>query len=277
MLPPLMSCLAAVLLLQQPTAAQPPQSPENTGVSALPPISDNSFLIEEAYNQEYGVVQHASMFVRNPRSGAWSYSFAQEWPLNPSARHQLSYSVAAASGPSGTGVGDTWINWRFQARNGSRTAIAPRFSVSLPTGDAQAGRGAGGTGLQFGLPVSIRTKHTAWHSNAAVTVFRHATNDVGEPTGILGLQLGQSAVWLARPRLNVLCEVVFIRQQTTAAVKEWATDLILNPGLRWSHNFASGLQIVPGVSIPIDLRTSEASRWSVLAYLSVEHHFGTQP
>ena len=43
-------------------------------------IQDNSFLIEEAYNQEAGVVQHISAFSR-AEGGAWLYTFTQEWPL----------------------------------------------------------------------------------------------------------------------------------------------------------------------------------------------------
>src|SRR6185312_16420034 len=52
-------------------------------------IQDNSFLIEEAYNQESGVVQHISTFERAD-GGDWAYSFTQEWPLG-GIRHQLSY------------------------------------------------------------------------------------------------------------------------------------------------------------------------------------------
>ena len=45
-----------------------------------PPIQDNSFLVEEAYNQERNVVQHISTFSRLWNSKDWSYSFTQEWP-----------------------------------------------------------------------------------------------------------------------------------------------------------------------------------------------------
>jgi hypothetical protein len=33
---------------------------------SAPPIQDNSFLVEEAYNQNFGVVQHISSFVSAP-------------------------------------------------------------------------------------------------------------------------------------------------------------------------------------------------------------------
>lgn len=35
-------------------------------------IEDNSFLIEEAYNQEYGVIQHINSFQYNLRNKQWA-------------------------------------------------------------------------------------------------------------------------------------------------------------------------------------------------------------
>ena len=46
--------LGVALLAGALTAQEPP----------TPPIADNSFLIEEAYNQDPGVVQHISTFSR---------------------------------------------------------------------------------------------------------------------------------------------------------------------------------------------------------------------
>jgi hypothetical protein len=54
-------------------------------------IQDNSLLIEEAYNQEAGVVQHIATLHR-PDGRQWHFNFTQEWPL-ASQQHQFSYSV----------------------------------------------------------------------------------------------------------------------------------------------------------------------------------------
>ncbi|TAK07500.1 hypothetical protein EPO44_03950, partial [bacterium] len=45
-------------------------------------ISDNSFLLEEAYNQEPGVAQHIfnAVYSNDPRRRGWSFNFTQEWP-----------------------------------------------------------------------------------------------------------------------------------------------------------------------------------------------------
>ena len=57
-------------------------------------IQDNSFLIEEAYNQEFGFVQHISNFIYLADSRDWAYTFTQEWPIT-GIRHQLSYTLIA--------------------------------------------------------------------------------------------------------------------------------------------------------------------------------------
>src|SRR5205085_3623345 len=136
-------------------------------------IQDNSFLVEEAYNQEFGVVQHISSFTRFWNSKDWVYSFTQEWPVPGDARHQLSYTLllqhtGALSG-SGAGIGDVALNYRYQLVGNSHTrlAFAPRLSVLLPTGDTREGRGSGGVGWQTQLPVSfLVTPKLATHWNA---------------------------------------------------------------------------------------------------------------
>ncbi len=68
--------LAAIILLSVNSLGQ--QAPAPT---AAPGIQDNSFLVEEAYNQNFGVVQHISSFTRFFDSKDWNYTFTQEWPV----------------------------------------------------------------------------------------------------------------------------------------------------------------------------------------------------
>ncbi len=104
-------------------------------------ISDNSFLVEEAYNQEPGVVQHIfnAVYLRDPHRHGWPFNFTQEWPLF-SVQHQLSYSIVSSylweEGQLQSGLGDILINYRYQALEEGSTspAFAPRFSLILPTG-----------------------------------------------------------------------------------------------------------------------------------------------
>lgn len=81
-------------------------------------ISDNSFLIEEAYNQEQGEVQHVfnAGYTNDPRRRGWSFNFAQEWWLF-SEHHQVSYSIPfyrlREEGESQRGIGDLLLEYRY--------------------------------------------------------------------------------------------------------------------------------------------------------------------
>jgi hypothetical protein len=268
---PFTCCLAPVvaLLLQQPVGAPAPAvDPE--------PIADNSFLIEEAYNQDRGVVQHISLFTREWRSGAYLYSFTQEWPVDAAPAHQLSYTLQVPSEGDGAGFGDIWFNWRYQSVSTDRLAIAPRVSVSAPTGDAGRGLGAGGVGLQAALPVSVREgDRFVLHSNVSGTIVPRGQDAAGDRAATGALTLGQSVVWLTSPRFNVFLEALVNRESavTGPGTTAWDTTVVIDPAVRWAYTFHNGLQIVPGVGFPITLHGSPDERWSVLGYLSFEHPF----
>ena len=79
-------------------------------------IVDNSFLVEEAYNQERGDLPEHLRGVRSD-TGEWAASFTQEWPA-PSVRHQLSYTLVFDNDTGRGSVGDVAINYRYQLRTG---------------------------------------------------------------------------------------------------------------------------------------------------------------
>lgn len=240
------------------------------------PIQDNSFLIEEAYNQEPGVVQHISTFT-HLSDGSWAYTFTQEWPVPGHEKHQLSYTVVANTDPEfgGYGFGDTLLNYRYQlVGNGeTRVAVAPRISLEIPTGSVTWGRGAGGTGVQFNLPVSIALgRHFVSHSNVGATLVPHACNRDGDRASATSFNAGQSFIWLARPRFNVLVETMYLANASvvSSGQTERSHDFFISPGIRWAHNFASGLQIVPGIGLPVGFGSSSGQK-GIILYLSFEH------
>ncbi|MBI1766169.1 MAG: transporter [Acidobacteria bacterium] len=240
-------------------------------------IQDNSFLIEEAYNQEAGVIQHIHAFSRQ-RNGSFLYTFTQEWPFF-GQKHQLSYTLPSqrVSDPSGndTGLGDIAFNYRYQlvGSGATRWAVAPRLSLLLPNGSVQKGIGAGGVGYQVNLPVStLITPQVVMHWNAGMTVTPAAQNLAREQARTLGYNLGHSVIWLAKPSFHAVFETAWNRYSTVAGPRltEHSDTLFLNPGVRWAHNFRNGTQIVPGISVPLGVGPSNGVQ-GVFLYLSIEH------
>jgi hypothetical protein len=147
----------------------------------------------------------------------------------------------------------------------------------LPTGDERKGLGSGGTGLQGDVPLSlVLSDRWVAHSNAGMTRTFSARNERGERTDTFGWNLGQSVVFHAAVELDLMLEFVWARSEAVAGPGSTAasTTALLNPGIRWAYDFASGLQIVPGVAFPIGVGPSRGQR-SVLVYLSFEHPFRT--
>ena len=240
---------------------------------AAPGIADNSFLIEEAYNQEPGVIQHISAFTRFGE-GDWAYSFTEDWPA-PVQEHQLSVTLPVLAAGGHTGLGDAAINYRYQALDGTRggVAFAPRLSVLLATGDSERGLGSGGAGLQVNLPVSVfRGGRFVTHTNLGATCIPNARGADRASASTVGFNAGQSVIWLARPLVHPLVELAWTRTRSVVGPDrtDHADGLYLSPGIRWAHNLKSGLQIVPGIAIPIGLGPSSGDT-GVLLYLSFEH------
>jgi len=278
-LPPILIALAMAdnTPADPPLVVAPVTAPAGRSLAELnsSPIQDNSFLVEEAYNQEDGVVQHISLF-QHLSTGDWAFTQTDEWPLR-SLKHQLSLTLVAdhAAGFNGAGWGDTYINYRYQlVGNGeTRLAIAPRFSLLLPTGSAAEGRGMGGAGIQVNLPVSVElNRHFVTHWNVGATWVPHAQNELHQNAGSLGANLGQSVVWLVNNRFNALLETASTSSPQVAApgVTTPQHGLYISPGIRWAYNFSNGLQIVPGAGVPVGIGPSRGQR-GVLFYLSFEH------
>ncbi|MEO7476698.1 MAG: transporter [Gemmatimonadales bacterium] len=241
-------------------------------------MADNSFLIEEAYNQEAGVVQHISTFARADGGGPWEYSFTQEWPLG-GIRHQIGYTVPVAHADgAGTGVGDIALNYRYQlvGDEDDLVHVSPRLSLLLPTGNEARGRGAGAVGVQGNLPVSwVVAPAVALHGNAGATLTPSAKGLLGREATTTDFNLGGSVIWRLRRAVNLMLEAVWFSTETPAGAGTTVREesAFLNPGVRWALDFDSGLQVVPGVAYTIGLGPSEGDD-GLFLYLSFEHPFG---
>lgn len=221
------------------------------------PIQDNSFLVEEAYNQEPGVVQHIGNGIRDDETGDWAATFTQEWPVR-SQRHQLGFTLPYVHVGEHEGVGDLFVHWRWQAVGSGETpvAFAPRLSLIVPTGDDDRGRGSGELGAQVNLPLSVTLgKRFVSHLNAGATIVADLDT----------WNAGASLIWLAKPRFNVMLESSYVEGDEDAI-------FLVSPGFRWAHDLENGLQIVPGIAAPIGVGASSGAR-SIFLYLSFEHPY----
>ena len=239
------------------------------------PIQDNSFLLEEAYNQEAGVVQHISnLFFDGPIS-EWLYSLTDEWPLG-GQRHQLSITIPV-EGQTGQrpALADIALNYRLQlvGSGDTRLAVTPRLTFLLPTGSPRVD---GGT---FAWQAAIASSYVAssrfvLHTNVGMTLTPNAETAAGSKGGLVDVLGGQSVVWLAAPRFNVLVEGVLTSvQRFTGSGTQRAreTEGTISPGVRWSYDVGSSLQIVPGVAFPTWINRSGAGLRGLFLYLSFEH------
>ena len=171
-------------------------------------IQDNSFFVEEAYNQEPGVVQHiferAVLFLPTATTKS-PLTFTQEWPVF-SQTHQFSYTIPYTFAESENGIEDVRLNYRLQAlMEGECTpAFAPRFSLVTPTGDADKGFGHDRLGYEINLPFSkIVSDRITLHFNAGGSLFP----DVND-RDLWNYNLGGSAIYAVSKNFNFMLESV---------------------------------------------------------------------
>ncbi len=236
-------------------------------------IQDNSFLIEEAYNQEPGVVQHIQT-LQYMKDGTWGYTFTQEWPIKGQT-HQFSYTIPVShlTDPARTGFGDVALNYRYQLINKGGIALAPRFSLLLPTGKFKRDLGRGALGYQTNIPLSLELSDK-WvtHWNLGATLMPHRKGPDGGKANTFDLNAGASIIYLLSENLNLMLEAVWNSNQSVEVNGATNTDhtFFINPGIRYAIDFKSGLQVVPGVAFPVGIGPSKGER-GMFFYLSFEH------
>jgi len=244
-------------------------------------IEDNSFFIEEAYNQDWGIAQNIFEFFYHPTFPKDSFfTFTQEWPV-PDVRNQFSYTIPYTLFDSGEqGLGDVFLNYRYQALQEEKNIVsfAPRLSLLVPTGSVDKGLGYGTLGLQLNLPFSKRwTNHFITHFNLGMTLLPKAQQEISEDVfskkTLLNMNTGFSAIWLAKRRFNVLLEVLanIGSEVVTDQNINYFAQYIVNPGIRGSIQVGK-VEIVPGLSVPLTWTKTDFEP-GILFYLSIEHPF----
>jgi DtxR family transcriptional regulator, Mn-dependent transcriptional regulator len=264
-----------VLLLLGSTALQA-QTPGPAGEPFK--IADNSFLVEEAFNQEGGIFQN--IFGATRIGGTWAASFTQEWPVISQA-HQFSYTLAFVDDGGQNGLGDTLLNYRYQAvmEGPGRPAFSPRLSLVLPSGNSDNGLGNGSLGLQVNLPFSKQTGDWYWHWNGGVTwlpsaeaTFQRGDIRIDREGTLTSPFLAASAIYRLRPMFHLMLESVLSSDQF---LEETGTSrdatFTLSPGFRGGWNVGDK-QVIVGFALPTSWNDSAST--GAFVYLSYELPFG---
>lgn len=250
---------AAPLLAQQPTA---PAAPDPVRKFE---IQDNSFLVEEAFNQEDGVYQNIFGFIRS--RGEWQLAFTQEWPLGGQT-HQASYTIPFGGYHVANGLGDAMLNYRYQVttETDTRPAFSPRFSLILPTGGPR--RGHDTLGYQVNLPFSKQLRDWYVHWNGGFTSYPGVPSTGGEDVNLFTPHVSASAIWRARPMVHLMMETLFESDEDLDGRQALFTA---SPGVRIGHNIGDK-QLVVGAAVPFTF-SAEEDDWAVLLYFSYELPF----
>ncbi len=236
-------------------------------------IEDNSFYIEEAYNQESHVVQHIfNGYLAPDPDKILQLSFTQEWPVLE-RQHQLSITIPYSSDLHNVnGFGDMLLNYRYQLIDREDIAMSPRFSLIVPTGDSWKRYGNGVVGIQINVPLSHRWNNEfISHYNAGGTILPKAKlSDTFDRGTLTSYFAGTSLIYLANPSFNIMMEILF----TSTGVKgrPRADETIVNPGVRYAINI-DALQIVPGIAFPQTLHRHQKNNSGLFLYLSFEHPY----
>ena len=232
------------------------------------------------------MVQHISSFTRFWNSKDWNYSFTQEWPV-PEMNATNSATRWWLCTPE-----------RFLTPGRHRRCC---LELPLPVGGKRrhahrllASRQPDPSHRRF-IPGTGRGQFRCADQSS---VERRSQSETGQPlecrrdvlsscSGLAsaiaprsaGYNVGQSFIWLVHARFNVMLETCVCPVAAVVVAKnrtEWSNSFFLSPGIRWAHNFKNGLQIVPGIGVPLGDR-AECGRKRLLLYLSFEHPFRKLP
>ncbi|MEO8678871.1 MAG: hypothetical protein ABI665_07485 [Vicinamibacterales bacterium] len=255
--------LLLIVLIAGPVAPAAAQAPPASRFG----ITDNSFLIEEAFNQEAGIFQNIFVMARNT-DNEWDGSFTQEWPV-VSQRHQFSFTLPFSAVSNAMALGDLGLNYRVQVTDGEGRfpAFSPRLTLLSPTSAERRSLGGGGIGWQVNLPFSKQAGRMFFHGNAGTTLLPVEASATSTREWSNAPFTGGSAIVAVTPMFNLMLEslVVWTHEE---GVRE--PSVTVSPGFRLGWNLGDQ-QIVIGIGVPVT--RGDRHDTAVLGYFSYELPF----
>ena len=244
------------------------------------PISGNTFLIEEAFNQDARVVQHILKFSFTRPSDENLIFFAQEWPLF-SHDHQIGFSFSyfwlkKDENPYFL-FGTLTLDYRYQLLDdGNWAAMAPRISLVVPH---RKNYPYGNIGYQLNMPVSKRV-HDKWivHVNAGVMLQPKVDVNLPEKKNIYSYHAGAGLFWLLHPKFNITLEWLSEFRDEYDWDEDWDEEIKknksihwINPGVRFAFRVGP-VEFVPGFCVPLQVHGKKKPKTAYLS-VSMEHPF----
>ena len=237
------------------------------------PIEDNSFLIEEAYNQEEGVLQHIFL-LESFEDRAWGARFTEEIPIS-GMTHQASITVPYVDlgrQDRERGLGDVDLGYRYQLLRNEHILVAPAVNLLLPTGDYKKGLGLGALGVRFLIPVTIPIA-PQWvaHLNAGYLFHADAKNAVSQKSDVHGTISAASLIYRTSDVFDLMLEYYSETGEDVVGPGQTqeTREIWFNPGFRYAANFAD-FQMVTGLAYMNGVGPT-AGQTGFSFYLSFEH------
>lgn len=241
-------------------------------------IEDNSFYLEEGFNQDAGMVQFIQSYEMSTRVSQGLYDLTIEMPITDKV-HQWSYGFEALNkGNEGRqDIGDSVLSYRYQSLNRDGYLMAERFGLILPTGSVEHETSNGVLGLDFKYAATIPVA-TLWmnHWNVGSRILPNSKRfkqkvRVSEQE----YSLATSGVYLYSDHLNLILEAIFTNFNGFGDEGEKITEnaITLNPGIRVDFDIDwNATQVVPGISFPARF-VGGLIEQGILFYLSFEPNF----
>lgn len=236
------------------------------------PVEDNSFLVEEAYNQEPGVVQFINVWQKSDKTKDWTYTFINEIPMG-SQNHQFSYELPVSHLDSNdkTQMEDIKFNYRYEFLRNDTVVTTGRLSVTTASGDYKKGFGSGAMGYEASLISSVKiTDKWIQHWNLGAGITPKAKNTSDQSADNSKFFWAVSQVYLFTDSLNFMVELAGNHSQETdgADSASWSQEAVLSPSVRYAID-AGDWQFVPGLALPYGIGP-KAGQNQTLVYLSIE-------
>ena len=166
-------------------------------------ITDNSFLVEEAFNQEAGIFQNIATFRMNARDELGHELHAGVAAVQPSASDLLHDPLRGSDRRSGRRRRNDPLSHPAADRGRRNAGVLAAHLPDRAERQRDRGLGNGSAGWQVNLPFSEQAGDTYLHWNVG-----------GDPAvdGLFTPHAGASAIWRARPMVNVMLETMIQRK-----------------------------------------------------------------